>query len=76
MDVYSNIRYFRSLPPTNDLKFEPYTEGKNTFVMKSSQRVNHAMHPTYTILLSNNEQEDEARGAERIQIREHPESEV
>ena len=30
----------------------------------------------YTISHSNNEQEDEARGAERIQIREHPESEV
>lgn len=34
MDVYSTIHYFRSIPPSNDPKFEAYTEHKTTFVMK------------------------------------------
>lgn len=34
MDVYSTIHYFRSIPRSNDSKFDAYTEQKTTFVMK------------------------------------------
>ncbi len=51
MDVHSLINYFRSLPPSEGRKLDPYTEEKTTFVIKKAPRLNDHMRLVLDIKL-------------------------